>query len=231
MPQKELPMNQPISKASVHAFYTDVIQSGRGTAENLQAATSERFNTLLESIGDGTPRTALDLGYGAGNYAIALARTGFRVVAVDQIPCDSLLRRIGGAGVWAHRIEPQECLAENFAIDQDFGVIVAKDVLHYLARRDVESLLTSAVAHARGANYHYLEVFTAITRRSADGRLLRIEGEADYTPDSFRRVIERIYDGWDLTLLWSEHAERDSRTGRTCFEATRATVIAANRAA
>lgn len=224
-------MNQPVSKASVHAFYADALRRGRNTAENLQAATSERFNTLLESVGDGTSRTALDLGYGAGNYTIALARAGFRVVAVDQIPCDAILRRIGGASDWAQRVDPRECLVEDFAVDQDFGVIVAKDVLHYLARRDVESLLTSAVAHARGANYHYLEVFTAITRRSADGQLLRIEGEADYTPDSFRRVIERIYDGWDLTLLWSENAERDSRTGRTCFEATRATVIAANRAA
>ncbi|MGW0712992.1 class I SAM-dependent methyltransferase [Streptomyces sp. NPDC002643] len=224
-------MNELVSKASVHAFYDEAIQQGRNTAENLQAATSERFNTLLESIGDDTPRTALDLGYGAGAYTIALARAGFRVVAVDQIPADVLLRRIDGAGEWVRRVDPRECLAENFAIDEDFGVIVAKDVLHYLARRDVESFLTSAVTHARGANYHYLEVFTAITRRSADGRLLRIEGEADYSPDSFRQVIERIYDDWDLTLLWSEHAEQDSRTGRNCFEATRATVIAANRAA
>ncbi|MGC0401746.1 SAM-dependent methyltransferase [Streptomyces sp. SAI-126] len=224
-------MNQQVSKASVHAFYAEAIRGGLNTAENLQAATSERFNTLLESIGDGTPRTALDLGYGAGTYTIALARAGFRVIAVDQVPSDSLLQRIAGTSDWAHRIEPRECLAEDFAIDQDFGVVVAKDVLHYLARRDVESLLTTAVAHARGANYHYLEVFTGISRRSADGRLLRIEGEADYSPDFFRHVIERIYHGWDLTLLWSEHAEQDSRTGRNCFEATRATVIAANRAA
>jgi hypothetical protein len=224
-------MNQPISKASVHAFYAEAIRDGLNTAENLQAVTSERFNTLLESLGSGTPRTALDLGYGAGTYTIALARAGFRVVAIDQIPSESLLQRVGDPSDWAHRIETRECLAENFAIDEDYGVIVAKDVLHYLAKSDVESLLTSAVAHARGANYHYLEVFTGITRRSADGRLLRIEGEADYSPDSFRRVVERIYDGWDLTLLWSEHAEQDSRSGRNCFEATRATVIAANRAA
>lgn len=224
-------MNQLVSKASVHAFYTEAIRSGRNTAENLQAPTSERFNAFLESIGEGGPRTALDLGYGAGTYAIALARAGFRVLAVDQIPCDSLLRRIGGTGEWTDQIESRECLAEELAIDEDFGVIVAKDILHYLARRDVESLLMSAVAHARGENYHYLEVFTGITRTSTDGRLLRIEGEADYSPEHFRRAIERIYDGWDLTLLWSEHAERDIRTGRNCFEATRATVIAANQAA
>jgi hypothetical protein len=113
----------------------------------------------------------------------------------------------------------------------DFGVVVAKDVLHYLARDDVESLLADAVARARGGSHHYLEVFTGITRTSPDGRQQRIEGEADYSPEGFRRVVERIYEGWELTLLWSPHAERDVRTGRNCFQATRATVIAANRAA
>ncbi|NNN31003.1 class I SAM-dependent methyltransferase [Streptomyces sp. S3(2020)] len=224
-------MYQPVSKASVHAFYEDALRQGHSTAENLQAATSERFNTLLESIDDQAPRTALDLGYGAGNYTLALARAGFRVVAVDQVPCTWLLRRIGSAGEWAHRIEPRRCLAEDFAIEEDFGVIVAKDVLHYLDRHNVESLLRRAVAQAHGANHHYLEVFTSITRRSPSGQPLRIEGEADYQPDAFQRVIEEIYDGWDLTFHWSDHAEQDSRTGRTCFEATRATVIATNPAA
>ncbi|MFB7161144.1 class I SAM-dependent methyltransferase [Streptomyces sp. NPDC056242] len=221
-------MQQHISKASVYAFYADAIPRSRRTAENLQAATSQRFNALLESIDAQTPRTALDLGYGAGNYTLVLARAGFRVVAVDQIPSAALLHRLDSAGDLAQRIEPRRCLAEDFTVEEDFGVVVAKDVLHYLARRDVESVLRNAVARARGANHHYLEVFTAITRRSADGQLLCIEGEADYAPDDFERVIARIYEGWDLMLLWSEHAERDGRTGQTCFEATRATVLASN---
>ena len=75
-----------VSKASVRAFYVDAIQRGRNTAENLQAPTSERFNLVLDSIGEGTPRTALDLGYGTGNYTIAMARAGYKVIAVDQVP-------------------------------------------------------------------------------------------------------------------------------------------------
>lgn len=220
-----------VSKASVHAFYKEAIRSGRKTAEDLHAPTSERFNAFLGSVGNETVRTSLDLGYGVGAYAIALARAGFRVLAVDQIPSDSLLHQMSGSEGWANRIEPRECLIEELAIEQDFGVIVAKDVLHYLARDDVESLLSNAVACAGGENHHYLEVFTGITRTSSDGRRQRIEGEADYSPEDFRRVVERIYEGWDLTLLWSPHTERDVRTGRNYFEAIRATVIAANRAA
>ncbi|WP_119580172.1 class I SAM-dependent methyltransferase [Streptomyces europaeiscabiei] len=220
-----------VSKASVHAFYVDAIQRGRNTAENLQAPISERFNLVLDSIGEGTPRTALDLGYGAGNYTIAMARAGYKVVAVDQVPSSVLLRRLDGQEDLAQRIDVRELLVEEYAIDRDFGIVVAKDVLHYLAEPDVESVLESAVANARSKNYHYLEVFTSITRRSAEGRLRQIEGEAGYSPESFQRLIERVYHGWDVTLLWDEHAETDSRTGANCFEAVRATVIAANTSA
>jgi hypothetical protein len=220
-----------VSKASVHAFYKEAIRSGRKTAEDFYAPVSDRFHAFLNSIGDETARTALDLGYGAGAYTIALARAGFRVLAVDQIPSDALIRQMTGGGEWGDRIEPRECLIEEMTTSEDFGVVVAKDVLHYLARGDVESLLADAVARSRGENHHYLEVFAGITRTSPDGRQRRIEGEADYSPGGFRRVVERIYEGWELTLLWSAHTERDVRTGRNCFEATRATVIAANRAA
>lgn len=220
-----------VSKASVHAFYVDAIQRGRNTAENLQAPPSERFNLVLDSIREGTPRTALDLGYGAGNHAVAMARAGYSVVAVDQVPSSVLLRRLEGQEDWTRRIDVRESLVEEYTIDRDFGIVVAKDVLHYLTETDVESVLESAVANARSKNHHYLEVFTSITRRSAEGRLRQIEGEAGYSPGSFQRLIERIYQGWDVTLLWDEHAEIDSRTGVNCFEAIRATVIAANMSA
>lgn len=221
-------MTHLVSKASVHAFYADALGHGRNTAENLQAPTSEWFNALLASIGEGTPRTALDLGYGAGNYTIALAQAGFRVVAVDQAPTGPLLRRVHEQGEWTQRIEARESLVEEYPIDRDFGVVVAKDVLHYLAKPDVEAVLERAVAHACSANYHYLEVFTSIVRRSTDGQHLKIEGEAGYSPESLSRAIERIYRGWGITFFWDKHAEQDSRTGDTCFEAIRATVVAAN---
>ena len=152
-------------------------------------------------------------------------------VAELQVNARSRLARLDGQGDLAQRIDIRESLVEEYAIDRDFGIVVAKDVLHYLAEPDVESVLESAVANARSMNYHYLEVFTSITRRSAEGRLRQIEGEAGYSPESFQRLIERVYSGWDVTLLWDEHAEIDSRTGANCFEAVRATVIAENTSA
>ncbi|UUU33632.1 class I SAM-dependent methyltransferase [Streptomyces sp. CA-210063] len=221
-------MTNLVSKASVHAFYVDAIRHGRNTAENLLAPTSERFNSFLKSIGKGTPQTALDLGYGAGNYSIAMARAGYRVVAVDQLPSRLFLQRLDAQGDWDHRIDVKECLVEEYSIDHEFGIVVARDVLHYLSKSDVESVLENAVVNAHARSHHYLEVFTSITRRSRDGRIRQVEGEAGYSPESFGHLIERVYDGWEVTLLWDEHAEKDSRTGENCFEAIRATVIAAN---
>lgn len=41
--------------------------------------------------------------------------------------------------------------------------------------------------------------------------------------------MERIYEGWAVTVSWDDHAEQDTRSGRTYFEATRATVTAVRR--
>ncbi|MDX3711261.1 methyltransferase domain-containing protein [Streptomyces europaeiscabiei] len=221
-------MTNLVSKASVHAFYVDAIRHGKNTAENLQAPTSERFNSFLESIREGTPQTALDLGCGAGNHSIAMARAGYFVVAVDQVPSLLLLRHLEAQGDWRHRIDVRESLVEEYSIDHGFGIVVARDVLHYLSKPDVVSVLESAVANAHSSSHHYLEVFTSITRRSRDGRLRKMEGEAGYSPESFGRLIERLYHGWDVALFWDEHAEKDSRTGENCFEAIRVTVIASN---
>jgi predicted O-methyltransferase YrrM len=61
------------SKASLYAFYADALRNGRITGESLRVPASARFLALLASLPAGTPRHALDLGYGAGAYTIALA--------------------------------------------------------------------------------------------------------------------------------------------------------------
>jgi hypothetical protein len=43
------------------------------------------------------------------------------------------------------------------------------------------------------------------------------------------RALEGIYEGWDVTLRWDDHTEQDTRSRRTYFGATRATVIAVRR--
>ncbi|MFI1810874.1 class I SAM-dependent methyltransferase [Streptomyces sp. NPDC020422] len=217
------------SKASLHAFYADALRNGRSTGEQLHAPVSVRFRALLTSLPADIPRRALDLGYGAGAYTIALAKAGFTVVAVDQAPAEPLLRRLSPHEDLAERVTVVESLIEQYVVEEDFGLVVAKDVLHYLSQRDVEAVLTQAVQSSRSVNVHYLEVFTGISRTDAQGGQVHIEGEARYTPETLSRAVERIYEGWDVTVSWGDHAEQDTRSGRTYFEATRATVTAVRR--
>ncbi|MFJ3636213.1 MULTISPECIES: class I SAM-dependent methyltransferase [Streptomyces] len=217
------------SKASLHAFYADALRSGRSTGEKLRAPASPRFLALLASLPAATPRHALDLGYGAGAYTFALAEAGFTVVAVDQAPAEPLLRRLSQREDVAERVTVVESLLEQYPVEEDFGVLVAKDVLHYLSQHDAEALLTQAVRASRSPSLHYLEVFTAISRTDPQGVQIHIEDEARYTPESFTDALEQIYAGWDVSLTWNDHTEQDTRSRRTYFEATRATVIAVRR--
>ncbi|MFI1884929.1 class I SAM-dependent methyltransferase [Streptomyces jumonjinensis] len=205
------------------------MRNDQNTGENLRSPVSARFLALLDSLPADTPRRALDLGYGAGAYTVALAQAGFTVVAVDQAPAEPLLHRLSPHEDLAKRVTVEELLIEQYPIQEDFGVVVAKDVLHYLSQHDTESLLTRAVQRSCSVNLHYLEVFTAISRTDARGNQIHIEGEARYTPESFSRVLERIYEGWHVTLRWDDHTEQDIRSRRTYFEATRATVVAVRR--
>jgi SAM-dependent methyltransferase len=214
------------SKASLLAFYTDALRNGRSTGENLRAPASARFLALMAALPVGIPRHALDLGYGAGAYTIALAEAGFTVVAVDQAPAEPLLQRLSRREDLAERVTVVESLIEQYPVQEEFGVLVAKDVLHYLTRDAAEALLAQAVRASRTVNVHYLEVFTAISRTDDHGAQIHIEGEARYTPDSLTRALKRIYEGWDVAISWDSHTEQDARSGRTYFEATRATVIA-----
>ncbi|MFD6417031.1 class I SAM-dependent methyltransferase [Streptomyces sp. NPDC060194] len=222
---------RPRSKESVRAFYADAVEHGKSTAEGLRSPTSAAFNRFLSTVGASTPRSALDLGYGMGAYTIALARAGFRVVAVDQVPSAPFRQRLRDHIEPTDRVEVVEELIERYPIRDAFGVVVAKDVLHYLAQNEVESLLGRAVAVSHPHSCHYLDVFTAISRTDSSGQIQRIEGEADFSPESLRRLVDRVYRGWHVSITWSEHAERDSRTDRNYFEAVRATVVAHRRGA
>ncbi|MFD6802985.1 transposase [Streptomyces cyaneofuscatus] len=111
----------------------------------MRSPTSARFNRFVSTVGPDTPRTALDLGYGVGAYSIALARAGFQVVAVDQVPSTPFRQRLRDQAEPADRVEVVEGLIEQHLIAGGLGVLVAKDVLHYLAPGDVKALSTAVV--------------------------------------------------------------------------------------
>lgn len=221
------------SQRSVSEFYLQALASGDGTAERLDAPVSDRFAAFANAIEPRTPRMALDLGYGMGIYAVTLARLGFGVVAVDQIPADILRSRLTGHPDLADRIEIVEQRIENFSVERQFGVVVARDVLHYLQRHHVREVLTRCVQRAPAGASHYLEVFTDIERTDRRGRRVLIENEAAYTAADFRHTIETIYRDWTVHMTLTAHSENntgptatDPDRPRKYFSANRITVTA-----
>ena len=214
------------SQRELSDFYLKALTEGTQTAERLCAPVSDRFARFLKAVNDDSRRTALELGYGMGTYTVALARTGFDVVAVDQVPAQILRSRLTGSPDWTSRIEVVEQRIENYSVAQQFDVVVAKDVLHYLRRDQVREVLTRCIQRAPGRAEHFLEVFTDISRTDRQGRRVLIEDEAAYTAGLFCATIEHIYTGWQVQTSLTRHAERNTDSPRNYFEANRITVYA-----
>ncbi|MFI5781236.1 SAM-dependent methyltransferase [Nocardia sp. NPDC051570] len=224
------------SQRAVSEFYTQALADGADTAERLDAPVSDRFAAFVNGLDPGVPRTALELGYGRGTYAITLARLGFRVVAVDQVPAEILRSRIAEQPELAERLEIVEQRIENYDVREQFGIVVARNVLHYLGQHQVRDLLARCVQHAPHGAGHYLEVFTDIERTDRRGRRVFIEDEAAYTAAGFRSVAEHLYREWEGHMTLTAYAENNSGTAiddavaRKYFRANRIVVAARRRA-
>lgn len=214
------------SQREVSDFYCRSLGNGVSTAERLAAPVSDRFAAFLNTVDPRAPRIALDLGYGMGTYTVTLARTGFDVVAVDQIPAQILRSRMTDCPEWADRIELVEKRIEDYSVQRHFGLVIAKDVLHYLRQDQVRDVLTRCIQRAPAGAGHYLEIFTDITRADRQGRHVLIENEAAYTADTFTRTIEHLYRGWTVHTSLTQHSERNTDSPRNYFEANRITVQA-----
>ncbi|TLG01806.1 hypothetical protein FEK35_23390 [Nocardia cyriacigeorgica] len=211
---------------SLVTFYTEALAAGDNTAENLQAPITPEFAEMITTAAlTGAARTAVDIGYGAGAYSIALAQHGFKVEAVDRVPAQLLTERLPSAD-WAHRINTVTSRIEDYTIPVPLGVLVAKDVLHYLAPDDVCAILDAGVRASVPGSCHYLHVFTDIRRTGHSGDSIQIEGELGWSTEEFTSACTQLYRGWSLLATAGAHTERDRRTGRPYFEATRNTLIA-----
>lgn len=213
-------MTQIRSQDSVRRFYTAAIAQGTDTAEALNAAISSRCRAVIDDARREGIQQGLDLGYGMGKHTLAMLEAGLRVMAIDQVPPQHLAAAVAEHGLPAAHLRIRQCQLETFTPDEDFGLVIAKDVLHYLGRDHIERILT-ALADCAGAAVHHLEVFCDIWRITGGGTPVVIEGEADYRTADFIALTRRLYRGWDLEITQDPHVERDATTDQPYFTATR----------
>lgn len=214
------------SQESVHQFYVAALAAGTDTAEALNADVSPRCRSLIDQARDLGLECALDLGYGIGNHALAMLEAGLRVVAVDQAPPDRLAAVVAGRGLNPDRIQIRQCLLEAFVPEEGIGLIIAKDVLHYLSRDHVVRILASSINRSAPGALHHLEVFCDIWRITGEGTPVVIEGEAAFQAETFIGLVRGLYAEWDLEIIQEPHVERDARSDTPYFTATRIVVTA-----
>jgi len=103
---------------------------------------SEEFGKVIEHLGLGAGRKALDVGSGNGIASYALARSGWRVVSLEPDPSDEVgagaIRRLAAVGLpievltaWGERI-PLE--------DKSVSAVFARQVLHHA--RDLDQMVS-----------------------------------------------------------------------------------------
>lgn len=101
----------------------------------------------------------LDLGCGLGNLAVAVARDGCRVTALDGSPT-GVARLRETAGCLGLAIEAHETDLASYRIDRSYDSIVAIGLLMFFPRQQAETLLADIVARVKPGGVVALNVLT-----------------------------------------------------------------------
>jgi 2-polyprenyl-3-methyl-5-hydroxy-6-metoxy-1,4-benzoquinol methylase len=206
------------------SFYGRVLaEQTPNTVEPLLRPTPAWVLDPIAALRPCVPKSALDIGYGAGVIALDLAHHGFDVVAVDQVPVNLFEQR------W--RNHPQRCRVsviqtplEMYEDSASYGVVVALDVLHYLSTSSVRRLLGGLIALAPSGALHLLQVFTDINRTDQT-RGARLGAEAGFTLSALTSVLDDLYRDWETETHQEPYLEQ-SEDQQYRFSATRVKVVA-----
>ncbi|MEK7180048.1 MAG: class I SAM-dependent methyltransferase [Patescibacteria group bacterium] len=213
-------------KSFIKTFYENVIKNKLPNTENLFEEVTTEFKEILNAQPVPKEAKALDLGYGYGNYSLAMARRGFIVDAIDFIPKKYFTNRL--------QLEEQhkkiKVIREDlffFEPKGDFDFVVAKDVLHYLPREKVESLLDRLVKITKSQGQHYISIFVDIKRQSDSGKI-QVENEANLSSVTLLKWCNEIYKNWDVSIMFEIYKEKDRSgvEGKFYFIAKKVTIIA-----
>lgn len=215
------------SKTSIKDFYERSISELLPTEERLLAPVSDDFIHICSKINLGKDLSqAIDLGYGYGNYSIALAQIGFLVTAIDFIKPSYFHTRAIKLGL-EQRIKIIEADLHSYVPDEvSYDFVVSKDTLHFLSKERVAFLLNKLKKNTRHEGYHYLAIFTDISRISTDGKRVVVDGEADFSTDSLVALLKELYVDWKLQITIMEYKEKNHSDGTNFFSANRLTLIA-----
>ena len=215
-------------KDSLRDYYSHAIAAHIDGDERLFVPIDPAIAALIDSIAKTTGAAAIDLGYGAGTYAIAMARAGLTVTAVDMINPHLLQQRLNDQPQLLDRLNILEADLATYRPDKPYRLAIAKDVLHFLPRQTIELMLNQLIAMAPSGAVHVMTMFTDISRYDRTGAPTQIDGEASYSRTEWERELNRLYSGWQNEFDIRDHEQYESaeRGGRKYFQAQLIRLIA-----
>jgi 2-polyprenyl-3-methyl-5-hydroxy-6-metoxy-1,4-benzoquinol methylase len=217
-------MVKTIMQSEIKEFYENSIEKRINAKEGLIRLVTPEFKQILAEYSKGI---ALDLGYGYGNYTIALAKKGLEVVAIDYIERKFLKKRINDKK-YQNKISILKKDIDYFSPKQSFDVIVAKDVLHFLSKYALLSIMKKLSSKTKINGTNYIVLFTDIQRQFLNGERIIIEGEANISKQELVKYVKEIYSGWNVRII-SKKYEENTHSGldrRFNFKANKITIIA-----
>ena len=115
----------------------------------LEFGPEEEDLALFLGLARRTGGPLLDVGAGTGRVAVALARAGFEVVALDSSRAMLTLARRKSRGALGRRLRLVEADVRDFQLNERFSLAIVGDntFAHMVARQDQELALRSLKAH------------------------------------------------------------------------------------
>lgn len=216
-------------RLTLKSFYENIIKNKLPNRENLFSQINADFKEILSNTPIDKNFKALDLGYGYGNYSLALAKKGFEVLAVDHVSSTFFRSRIKNTKI-SNKIQIIKKDLNLFIPRGKFNFVVAKDIFHFLTKRKVRFFLNKLIKLTEKNGWHYIVIFTDIERKSEDGIKIVIENEANFTSDYLLDILNKLYKNWEVEIIIEDYKERDRSgvKGKFYFLANKITIIAKN---
>lgn len=212
---------------SLKDYYDNIFYTEKENQEKLFVTPNKQFKNLVKQFKFNCDKTALDLGYGAGNYSKYLLDNDFNVISVDIVDKMIFMNKCNKE-INEDRLKVIEADINDYRIDEKIDFMISKDVLHYLKRENVEAILKNTTEQTNKNGCHYLVIFADINRKNQDGSKSVFENEANYSSEEVISLIKKYYKNWNVDIYIKPYKEKDklSKVVEYYFQANQITIVA-----
>lgn len=207
-------------------YYEDIFELKLKNSEGLFFNLDPTFLYGITKYKKKTMNYAVDLGYGAGLYTRYLAKNLFNVIAFDVID-----RKLFFDNYPVEKDNEKITIIKNDircieSYDISTDIVVCKDVLHYLDKKSINSLMSYLENNTNNGGIHYFKVFTDINRVDSNNNNIYFESEAQFKSiDLINHILNLYGSNWEILVFANEYEEFNNKNHKY-FSATQVSWVA-----